>query len=387
MSTLPDPIRDALDDELDEATIARLWRGTRDRMRPRERASYLRPAALVLGVGLAAAALFAVWPRSVPGGLSLASGEPVAPVATSAQTRRLELDDASSIELGPRSALDVRENDARRFATSLSRGRARFTVTPGTGRRWEIDCGLARIEVVGTVFILEHRSEGLWVEVERGLVRVHTSERSRDLGAGQRLLVRRAERQAETAPAAPREVSERHAVEAVPEPRAAEPAPRARRAEPEVEPWRVLAERGAHGEAYEALGPRGIDARVGAASARELLLMADVARLSGHPADAVHPLERLLAEHPRDAQAPLAAVILGRLEMDALHRPSRAVSALEQAIALGVPAALADDVEGRLAILWLTSGAPERGDSAAAAYLAARPEGRHARRLRALLAR
>jgi len=384
MSTLPDPIRDALDDELDEATIARLWRGTRDRMRPRERASYLRPA-LVLGVGLAAAALFVVWPRSVPGGLSLASGEPVASVATSAQSRRLELDDASSIELGPRSALDVRENDARRFATSLSRGRARFTVTPGTGRRWEIDCGLARIEVVGTVFILEHRNEGLWVEVERGLVRVHTSERSHDLGAGQHVLVRRAEAQEETATPAPREVAESHAEEAAPQPLEAEPARRAPRVEPE--PWRVLAERGAHGEAYEALGPRGIDARVGAASARELLLMADVARLSGHPADAVHPLERLLAEHPRDAQAPLAAVILGRLEMDSLHRPARAVSALEQAIELGVPAALADDVEGRLAVLWLTSGAPERGDAAAAAYLAARPEGRHARRLRALLAR
>lgn len=385
MSRLPDPIREALADELDEASIARLWRGTRERLSARRGGALGRPWALVL-VGSAAVAAVALlaWPRaSTPGPLTRAGGEAVQSVRTEAQSERIELVDGSSIELGPRSALAVRANDGRRIHTALSRGRARFTVTPGTGRRWTVDCGVARVEVVGTVFTLEHRREGLWVEVEHGRVRVHVGSGSMELGAGEHRLVDAPAPRNDPAPgaaSAPPPVSE---PEPPPEP-AAVVAPRRTPRAPE--PWRVLAERGAHEEAYRALGPTGIDARVSGATARELLLMADVARLSGHPADAVPPLERLLAEHPGDPQAPLAAVTLGRLEMDTLRRPARAVAALERAVTLGVPAALAEDVSGRLAIARLTSG-DARGEAEARRYLAAHPEGRHAERLRALLSR
>jgi transmembrane sensor len=150
--------------------------------------------------------------------------------------------------------------------------------------------------------------------------------------------------------------------------------------------WRTLAERGEHAEAYEVLRPEGIAGRASRASARELLLLADVARLSGHPADAVAPLERLVAEHPSDPQAPLGAVILGRVYMDSLGRPQRALAAFERARALGIPSALRDDVEGRTAIARLRTGDAERGRREAEAYLAARPSGRHAARLRSLLA-
>ena len=81
------------------------------------------------------------------------------------------------------------------------------------------------------------------------------------------------------------------------------------------------------------------------------MLLADVARLSGHPREAVAPLERMIAEHPGDPRAPVAAVMLGRLEMDRLVRPERARRAFERARELGLPAALAPDVDRRLARL------------------------------------
>ncbi len=44
----------------------------------------------------------------------------------------------------------------------------------------------------------------------------------------------------------------------------------------------------------------------------ELLVAADVSRLSDHPAEAVPYLQRILREHPRDERAPMAAFTLGR---------------------------------------------------------------------------
>ena len=44
----------------------------------------------------------------------------------------------------------------------------------------------------------------------------------------------------------------------------------------------------------------------------DLLVAADVARLSDHPSEALPYLQRILREHPRDERAPMAAFTLGR---------------------------------------------------------------------------
>src|SRR5690606_29525095 len=84
-----------------------------------------------------------------------------------------------------------------------------------------------------------------------------------------------------------------------PEPAEPEP-PRAERTDPadSGRAWRALANRGRHHEAYAALRDRGIARESEHASPEQLLLLADVARLSGHPAEAVRPLERLITVHP-----------------------------------------------------------------------------------------
>ena len=95
-------------------------------------------------------------------------------------------------------------------------------------------------------------------------------------------------------------------------------------------------------------------------------------------------IERLIALHSGAPEAPLAAVVLGRLEQDALHAPAAAARAFERAEQLGVPASLAADVEGRLALVYLALDDP-RGVERARRYLDAHPDGPHASVLAARL--
>jgi transmembrane sensor len=103
------------------------------------------------------------------------------------------------------------------------------------------------------------------------------------------------------------------------------------------------------------------------------LLLADVARLSGHPADAVVPLRRFLDAHASHPEAPLAAITLARVEL-ALGRPAAAASAFERAEALGVPSSFDAEVCAGLALVLARSGSVAPAREAARRCLA-----RHAR--------
>ena len=112
--------------------------------------------------------------------------------------------------------------------------------------------------------------------------------------------------------------------------------------------WRSLAARGANPEAYRALGDGGISAASDRASIDDLLALADVARLSGHPREAIDPLTRVVSDYSTDGRAPLAALTLGRVYLDESDEPASAVEALTRALALGVPHALEEDAYARL---------------------------------------
>jgi hypothetical protein len=109
------------------------------------------------------------------------------------------------------------------------------------------------------------------------------------------------------------------------------------------ETWRRFAAEGRNAQAYALLGRAGIASESESASVGDLFALADVARLSGHPADAVDPLERIVAEHSADSRAPLAALTLGRIRLRSLAMPGAAVQSLGKAIALGVPAPLSEE--------------------------------------------
>jgi transmembrane sensor len=141
--------------------------------------------------------------------------------------------------------------------------------------------------------------------------------------------------------------------------------------------WRELARDGHHREAFAALGARGFQKETRHVGVTDLLVLADVARLSGHPADAVAPLERILTDFPADPQAALAAFAVGRLELDALGRPTRAAAALNRALTLGLPQTLREDVRARLVEAYLRSGNRAAARTAADAYKREFPSGQY----------
>ena len=344
-----------LDDPVAEERVHRLWQGTRGRMRRAER----RRVAVKVGAAVSALALAVsagVWSTRGPVILRLEDGS--APVALRAAdaARGVTMDDGSRIEVAAQGRWIPTANVEGRFESEVEEGRVRFEVTPGGPRAWVVRAGSTVVEVVGTRFTVTREGDAVAVEVERGRVRV----RDPRLEAGERLLT--AGEEVRLGWPAPVAVEAPVTETPAPEPSRAEPtaapSPAPRPAPPArvvrdapAEDWRALARTGAHDEAFDAIGAEGIRRETSQANAGQLLLLADVARLSGHPEEAVGPLERLLAEHPDAPGSPLAAITLGRIEMDALHRPARARRAFERALSLGVPDALRGDVERRLEIL------------------------------------
>ncbi|MFO0685645.1 MAG: FecR domain-containing protein [Sandaracinus sp.] len=378
------PLKQVLDARIDEPRIHRVWQ--RVARGPQARAS--RPRwerwALASPVALAAVAL-AVWMTlpAPPRFLALADGG--APTAVEAShTTTITYADESEIVLDPDTMLVPTRNDETHFELTLARGRARFSVTPGGPRRWAIACGLATVVVVGTELTIVRDEGALRVSVQHGVVLVEALDGAHRLTAGEEIVLH--------APSAPVAVAQPTDLPVEPvapgvvgappsseTPTATTHADLATRASPR---WADLANEGAYAQAYEALGPNGATGRIDAASPSELLLLADVARLSGHPDDAVQPLETLMRAHAEDSNAVLGAIMLGRLEQDTLHHPDRALRALDRAVELGVPAPLAIDVQSRHALAMLDAGDP-RGPEAARAYLSAHPTGPRAAALRA----
>ena len=352
--TPPFPLTNVLEKSVDREGTDRMWLGIVERRANRRKARARWSLALAFGAGLSAAVLLLVftgnrpWERTAGGGavqgaLSLRDrGDWSSVDAPSDGTRTFHLSDGSRIELEPAARLAPLENTGQSLALFLRTGRALFEVQPGGPRRWSIEAGLATIEVVGTRFIVTRAPDRLTVEVEHGAVLVRGErvvDRVQRLSAGERLTIDReplndaahASRQTDDAPAA------------------APPPGRERIAAQETPPsWRDLARQGAYAEAYENLGPDGIAGRAKTADLEQLLALADVARLSGHPRDAVEPLERAVAEHSNHPGAALAAFTLGRIRIDSLGDAAAADRNFEKAITLGLPQALIEDAYLRL---------------------------------------
>lgn len=147
---------------------------------------------------------------------------------------------------------------------------------------------------------------------------------------------------------------------------------------PVLRDWRDLAAAGAYDEAYAALPPD----LATVLTPEALLLYADVARLSRHPADAVAPLRTLVARHAQDPRAPLAAFTLGRVLLDHLGRPREAAAAFAQAQALDPEGALAEDALAREVEAWSRADDIPRARERARAYLERYPGGSRVRSVR-----
>jgi transmembrane sensor len=384
VTRLPDPIKNVLRDGADEVALQRIWRkidASLPRSRRRSSALLLLPLAAVAGV---AAVVFVTGGalRRDAGPLGLADGKPLSSVDAPAEGTLLSMSDGSSVRLEGGARFEPVESSGTSFVAILQRGSAAFEVRPGGPRRWQIECGLATVEVVGTKFACDRGPERLRVSVEHGAVLVRgerVPDRVRRLAAGEALEL------TEAVSPVPAQVDPVVApeTEAAIEPARPAASPRAA-AKPS---WRELALGGRHAEAFAALGSPGIRREAKRVGVSDLFALADVARLSGHPGDAVGPLTRIVTEHSEDPQAPLAAFALGRLELDDLSQPTRAVSALERALSLGAPQSLREDVRARLVEAYVRTGDHAAARTAADAYLREFPRGRHRAAIEVQLAR
>lgn len=382
---LPVPIRSVLRSPLDADRLAHAHARLRTRI-VRRRGYRLHVAAALLACAVIVAGVAASLRAPADGPLRVSDGSAVpATLAVPSSSGITSFDDGSEITLGADAVLRTLENQEREVGFLLEHGTVTFEVHPAGPRRWTIECGLATVIVVGTRFTIERTEDRARITVARGAVLVRgerVPDRARRLGPGDSLVI----------------VDDPPVVAAAPEPApAAEPtAPRppsetadrsvaGARPEPRPDAWRAYAAGRDWERAYTEIGEdRGIARASRTATVPELVALADVARLSGHPSAAVPPLEQIVSRHPRDPTAPLSAFSLGRVEGQLGHH-QRAARAFALALDLGLPPSLRSDALARLATSHRDAGDRAAAVEAASRYLDEFPRERHADAMREMV--
>jgi transmembrane sensor len=339
---------------------------------------------------------------SVGGVWSLGQSADGAVAAADNATQRTEPDrvvrlaDGSRVMPAEGAQVVVEHVADERIAVRVDRGGADFEVVPGLARRFEVRAGEVTVRVIGTVFRVERLADGrVAVAVERGHVDVAWAVGHADLFAGDEGTFPREQPTAtETATETETELAatdtaatETAATEtATTELENAEAAARrGRGAASAGEPssWRALARAERYDEAYAALGGTADRAREVTDAVDDLLLAADVARLSGHPREALPWLEAVERDHASDSRAVLASFTRGRILME-VGRPAEAARQLERVLAMEPDGSLAEDALARAALAHQAAGNDASAAELAARYLATHPSGRWSRRMSAI---
>jgi transmembrane sensor len=348
-----DPAWDAKDTEIGLAML---------RGRLRRRATARRA-----GVGLAAVAACAglVW-GTIGFRSSTATSESAPAVATASATVRFS-DGSMVTRLEPDAQVSVIEAGPERIITSVERGQISAEVTPRPSRVFRVVAGQVVVEALGTAFTVERLDERVGVSVRHGRVRVTWLTGFRELGAGEAnwfppIEDNRAREEPRTSGAADPTVE-------------SSPVPGSSPSSSRTPSWKMLALEGRNREAYALLR----DQRKNLRDPDELLLAADVARLSGHPADAVPYLERLIKESGNHPKAAMAAFALGRVLMTSLGQPEKAALAFGEARSRAQGGSLAEDALAREVEAWAQAGAATRARERAQEYLRLYPRGQRSR--------
>jgi transmembrane sensor len=322
------------------------------------------PAAAAVVAALAAAR---GRPAAVPtpAGLTLADGRAVPLGVALPSPGELRLSDRSRVTLDPGTSLTVARLGPTAVEITLRAGHASFEVTPGTARRWRIDCGLAAVTVVGTGFDLDLDASRLTVAVRHGAVRVdgpRVEGGTQLVSTGETLAVWSV---VVVEPPVPPALTLDAGVDA----RALPPTVRRRPDAPlRARPDASVADVPVAGPAPSAVA---ID------PAESLWQRADGARRAQRHADAVALLVALVDEHPGSPRAPMAAFLVGRDRLRVLRQPGPAAEAFARALELPLPESLREEAWLGLVEARWQSGDTDGARAAAGHYRTLYPGGTH----------
>ena len=319
-------------DMVDEQRIVYNWQHIarklkQNRFNPLRRRLVLAAALVLIIMGAVSAIYFSKDTVTVSPPLSfeLSESTPMITVpSTAPDDRRIPLSDGSTITLAPGASLEVKDNDPTRFLTLLHRGWVRYNIIPGHTRTWEVDTRLCRIIVLGTQFTVNRTPSSVHIAVHRGTVAVYPPTGDQILatltaGKTYTLRVPRLHVPSHLAPRPPfADKTDAHSPE------------------PEFVRDRRKKHTGADepGSNHDARPHTQITRLAGLGASDDvnaLLNKVDEARLRNMPQKATTLLERILREHPDDPAVSLAALTLGKIRLDTLHRPREAALAFKQA--------------------------------------------------------
>jgi transmembrane sensor len=325
---------------------------------------------------------------------------PTQAASPSAAQRQLRLADGSRLALlDADTEVSVDESSERRVALHLGLGRARFEVPQQGERVFQLRTAQLVCETLGATFEVTQERASTWLRVERGRLTLTSTTPQRTLEAGEQARFEAPEGAPSASASKPESTRHKAAARSnVRTPHAetnaevvlaretarfdatSEAAPETPpETPPETDSWRDHAERGDFKQAFPLLPSPDTMTTM---SVSELMLAADAARLSGHPAAALPYLRRVVSQHAQDARAPLAAFTLGGVLMNQLGLPREAEAAYANARATSTSSALAQDALARQVEAAHRAGDEALARSLAREYLQHYPQGRRVHAVR-----
>ncbi len=260
------------------------------------------------------------------------------------------------------SVIEARQVSAEAITVVIHSGGGRFEVPLAPARDFAVETGGVTILSRGAKFLAQRDGMGAQVdvEVELGEVEVTWKEGAERLVSGERGRYPPPHMTSPSPPASKGGAPARVEVPASPH-----------------SGWRQFAQEGRFAEAWQVMQATAVRDEPA-----DLMLAADVARLSGHPEDAVGHLERLIERYRDDPRVQLAAFTLGRVLLGQLGEPRRAAEAFALARAFAPEGSLAEDALAREVEAWWSAGAQDEARARAELYLRLFPDGNRVRAVR-----
>ncbi|MFO0547820.1 MAG: tetratricopeptide repeat protein [Polyangiaceae bacterium] len=285
--------------------------------------------------------------------------------------------DGSRLTLAAGSQARVAETTTSGAEVVLERGSLEAEVRHRADTSWRVDAGPFQVHVVGTRFEVswDPTMKRLRLTLREGAVDLTGPgiDGARRVAAGESVELALGE--------PPPSATASNASAALPAPSAssaARPSTEDPKDDSAIPAFRRYANSGDNKSAWAALSEDGFGAWVARSGPADLALLADIARFTGHPAEAAQALVALRDRFPRSSQAADAAFMLGRAAFDQKGAVTEALSWFTTYLTERPNGTYAQEALGRVLECHARAGSTEAARKAATRYLELYPNGPHA---------